>query len=611
MRIDSTGAQPTILSCAEVNFTSISLTSGKYLQQYYTEKSHLINAMLKCSGNDYYVLESQSELYPGQYNISILNDEVSFYQTITNKFLHLDKVILINFEMATQSQNSFTMASSSSLFKPINNFNASPKKLNPLMSTINNHSINVMNNKNNYNNNNNNTVQNNNYNNNNNSNNNDVIDFQQRIMIPINLEFKLINETEFSCIDPKNEAIKRIFLQIEGAKQFDENWWVIPVLQHNKFCEMLMRTGGVKVKPLPRHILLAFSQPPKLVQPDYSRLPANLLNTLLPFQRKGIEFGISRDGNLKEDTLKVNSFIDNIVRGTFDIVVKDYDPNTPDDFQLVVWLKINQMTNEQKIFEVKLLFIDKEITRLKVNVPFIAPLTDDNIIRLVVKSDKLFIKYDIYLYRDQVDGLLKIESYCSKLARLQSKVGFGAYIYRNDIESDYSRWIALDSYSIESHIQRYNSHSCSYGENNMISHSFASGEKSYIPSLEDFAEVICHLALKMNGVSVGVSYLDQNGDRKEINVLGNEIGDFDTHQMLDILKLGFEHWFDLVNHDDDSSLEVSRLNYVLDTRQFTVNSSHSSNAFNAIPISLSFQHIIDKYLLEEMELWFKKKKDQL
>ncbi|EFA75095.1 hypothetical protein PPL_11169 [Heterostelium album PN500] len=75
MRIDSTGAQPTILSCAEVNFTSISLTSGKYLQQYYMDRSHLINAMLKCSGNDYYVLESQSELYPGQYNISILNAE--------------------------------------------------------------------------------------------------------------------------------------------------------------------------------------------------------------------------------------------------------------------------------------------------------------------------------------------------------------------------------------------------------------------------------------------------------------------------------------------------------------------------------------------------------
>ncbi|EFA82040.1 hypothetical protein PPL_04945 [Heterostelium album PN500] len=82
IRIHSTSSQPTTLTCTELNFTSISLTTGQLIQSYAFESPHFITSLLKCSGNDYYVLASGPDSYqPGYFNISILNGETGTFTT--------------------------------------------------------------------------------------------------------------------------------------------------------------------------------------------------------------------------------------------------------------------------------------------------------------------------------------------------------------------------------------------------------------------------------------------------------------------------------------------------------------------------------------------------
>ncbi|EFA86226.1 hypothetical protein PPL_00788 [Heterostelium album PN500] len=91
LRIDSTGAQPTILSCTEINFTSISLTTGELFQSYFIERPHIVHSLYNCIGNDYYVLERGPDNYQtGYFNISILNGETGTFTTKARFYLPED-----------------------------------------------------------------------------------------------------------------------------------------------------------------------------------------------------------------------------------------------------------------------------------------------------------------------------------------------------------------------------------------------------------------------------------------------------------------------------------------------------------------------------------------
>ncbi|EFA78914.1 hypothetical protein PPL_08382 [Heterostelium album PN500] len=95
MRIGSIVAQPTILSCTDINFTSISLINGTILQNYNIDIQDYIFDLLKCSGNDYYIMKTQSAApHPGHYNISILNSETGTLTTKASFYLPENPLIV-------------------------------------------------------------------------------------------------------------------------------------------------------------------------------------------------------------------------------------------------------------------------------------------------------------------------------------------------------------------------------------------------------------------------------------------------------------------------------------------------------------------------------------
>ncbi|KYQ94406.1 SNF2-related domain-containing protein [Tieghemostelium lacteum] len=124
----------------------------------------------------------------------------------------------------------------------------------------------------------------------------------------INLSFELISETLFSCMGCDNDLVLEVFRSIPNSsfETFDNvDWWKFPVQYHNDLISKLKPHAAiVNVSPLPEHILKIFvNYQERLIQKenisvDLSRLPVSLLNTLMPFQRIGIEFGVKQNGRL-------------------------------------------------------------------------------------------------------------------------------------------------------------------------------------------------------------------------------------------------------------------------------------------------------------------------
>ncbi|GAM22936.1 hypothetical protein SAMD00019534_061110 [Acytostelium subglobosum LB1] len=143
-----------------------------------------------------------------------------------------------------------------------------------------------------------------NFNSNNNNNiDNQLFNIQQhQYNVRVEITLKLISEHEFSCVDPNNQAIKMVFGKIDGARSEQHQttlWWIFPINQYHVLIRTLQQNfrTGLTVVPLPRHIVNTFVVQPFIPDaPDYSRIPPQLMSTLLPFQRKGLEFGIEKKG---------------------------------------------------------------------------------------------------------------------------------------------------------------------------------------------------------------------------------------------------------------------------------------------------------------------------
>ncbi|KAF2076050.1 hypothetical protein CYY_002664 [Polysphondylium violaceum] len=141
--------------------------------------------------------------------------------------------------------------------------------------------------------------------NNNNNNNNNIIVQQRQYNIQKQIIFQLISNESFSCADPNNQEITEIFKNIPNSDSIQHNgniWWTFPIEYHDVLCQKLIPFRCI-IGRLPKHILNTFFTKVKLQQQqpdeppmDLSRLPTTLLNTLMPFQRKGLEFAISKQG---------------------------------------------------------------------------------------------------------------------------------------------------------------------------------------------------------------------------------------------------------------------------------------------------------------------------
>ncbi|EGC36626.1 hypothetical protein DICPUDRAFT_31594, partial [Dictyostelium purpureum] len=113
---------------------------------------------------------------------------------------------------------------------------------------------------------------------------------------------QLVSEELFTSVEQYNNVIDAIFESVPGAhyKEYQGcKWWLFKIQEHDRLCAKLysLNQSELKVHRLPPHIIKTFLKPenasdPKPLDIDFSQMPSSLL----PFQKKGIEFGIEKGG---------------------------------------------------------------------------------------------------------------------------------------------------------------------------------------------------------------------------------------------------------------------------------------------------------------------------
>ncbi|EFA86224.1 hypothetical protein PPL_00786 [Heterostelium album PN500] len=176
--------------------------------------------------------------------------------------------------------------------------------------------------------------------------------------------------------------------------------------------------------------------------------------------------------------LKVKSFINNIVTGTFRVL----------------------MTKAEKIVDESLKFDNQQ--SLIINCAITAPVDDDTVIRIIVSIlDSTISELNIGLYLDS-DDVPKLEDHYNQEKRLQSQVGTRAYRYHLDVDKVME----------------------------MASHVLVIG----LPTIAIQLKLLPFATLK------ALDKADQYCNNFErITVNRKDIADFDTHALLDNIKLSY------------------------------------------------------------------------
>ncbi|EFA86207.1 hypothetical protein PPL_00769 [Heterostelium album PN500] len=273
------------------------------------------------------------------------------------------------------------------------------------------------------------------------------------------------------------------------------------------------------------------------------------------------------------DTLQVNSFIDNIVSGTFDVNVKIHEWFRSEEFPLSVLLKIDQFTKSEIIFNHSLKFDNGQMQ--KIIVPFTAPVNDDTVIRVRISRYSSYCEQDMGLYIKH-DGQPQLETDYDRMKRLEP---LGGSIYRySDKNVYYGHWTAINSYSVENLTRFYFGHGSSSSTRDDGSKLYGFNSSGVHLNLEHFADIVCHHALRLQSDYIILYYTDQNGgsDHK-LTVLANDTDDFDTHKLIDLIQLGYKHWIDLeCNYETKTTImKKIKTSYILNTTRFSVNTPHS------------------------------------
>ncbi|EFA86248.1 hypothetical protein PPL_00810 [Heterostelium album PN500] len=264
------------------------------------------------------------------------------------------------------------------------------------------------------------------------------------------------------------------------------------------------------------------------------------------------------DVSVLMNTLKVKSFIDNIVTGTFDVKVTVH--------------RQYQVTKEETIMHSLLKFNNERSSRI--NVPFTAPLTDDTVIRVKVNQSTEYNQHEI--------GLSMVGGHPTLVRHYEQEIefehpGYRFYNYSDKENNHNTEWPAIDSYSIDSLTTHYFvPQTSSYIGDNRRSYSFYTSRE--VKNLEQFADIICNTALKMNAFYIIMYYTDQDNKDYPIRVYRDEISDFDTHELLESIRLGYQHWRHLAYNR--SSLEVTKMKQVLDLTRFRVISPQSDPVYD-------------------------------
>ncbi|XP_021921060.1 SWI/SNF-related matrix-associated actin-dependent regulator of chromatin subfamily A-like protein 1 isoform X2 [Zootermopsis nevadensis] len=113
---------------------------------------------------------------------------------------------------------------------------------------------------------------------------------------------QLISKERFTVTVPYHEQLIDIFNSID-SRNYDpaEKTWNFTLEDYNIFMRKLQcLKGAVSVTGLPDYVLKTFRksshEPENFKDVDLSRIDVTLLNSLMPFQREGICFGISKNG---------------------------------------------------------------------------------------------------------------------------------------------------------------------------------------------------------------------------------------------------------------------------------------------------------------------------
>jgi SWI/SNF-related matrix-associated actin-dependent regulator 1 of chromatin subfamily A len=115
--------------------------------------------------------------------------------------------------------------------------------------------------------------------------------------------------TEWISISPKLEKsvlpvtdLSTIFSKITSmVHDVAKNTWFVPLLEYDK-CILLLKSSNYSFDPIPKFVLDTIKDLPKETVPKepakWSKIPQNIRDSLLPFQKHGVWFGIQQKGKL-------------------------------------------------------------------------------------------------------------------------------------------------------------------------------------------------------------------------------------------------------------------------------------------------------------------------
>ncbi|EFA86123.1 hypothetical protein PPL_00683 [Heterostelium album PN500] len=242
------------------------------------------------------------------------------------------------------------------------------------------------------------------------------------------------------------------------------------------------------------------------------------------------------------NTLQVNSYINNIVSGTFDVEVKVHESSISEEFTMDVWMRRDQLTKPEKLLNKEFKLTKEQLSQI-IRVPFTLPVSDEAVLRVVVIRHSSFRLVDVGLYL--IDDRLYLESHSGRVKRLKS-LGYGDYSFSDD-QLYFSDWPAFDSYSVDTITDSF----FGYGYQTLVDKGYINtlvfdSEFYSVPTVEQFVAIVCNKALREHADSIDIYYSNTYFKNfRRINVPGNDIGQFDAHELLDLLRLGFQHWIDL------------------------------------------------------------------
>eukprot|EP00117_Sycon_ciliatum_P035322 scpid82815/ scgid0767/ SWI/SNF-related matrix-associated actin-dependent regulator of chromatin subfamily A-like protein 1; HepA-related protein; Sucrose nonfermenting protein 2-like 1 len=119
---------------------------------------------------------------------------------------------------------------------------------------------------------------------------------------PINVIFRMTSRDRFAADLPRSSTqILEVFKSMR-TKNYNpgKTEWSFALSEHDALVKKLAKLNNCRPKPIPSKVvkMLLGSDPLQSSSPVLGHIGPTLLNALFPFQKQGIEFGISRNGRV-------------------------------------------------------------------------------------------------------------------------------------------------------------------------------------------------------------------------------------------------------------------------------------------------------------------------